>query len=41
LDPVTAVWNNENLAVRGKARHCLLLHRLGCGGRYGRARRPR
>src|SRR5713101_2258120 len=32
LDPVTAVWNNDDLAVRGKARHRLLLHRLGCGG---------
>ncbi len=32
LDPVTAVWSNDNLAVRGKARHRLLLHRLGCGG---------
>src|SRR6266852_501470 len=27
LDPVTAVWNNDDLAVRGKARHRLLLHR--------------
>ncbi len=33
LDPVTAVWNNDDLAVRGKARHRrLLLHRLGYGG---------
>ena len=32
LDPVTAVWNNDDLAVRGKAHHRLLLHRLGCGG---------
>ena len=32
LDPMTAVWNNDDLAVRGKARHRLLLHRLGCGG---------
>ncbi len=24
LDPVTAVWNNDDLAVRGKARHRLL-----------------
>src|SRR2546426_11815103 len=31
LDPVTAVWNNDDLAVRGKARHRLLLHHLGCG----------
>jgi len=32
LDPVTAIWNNDDLALRGKARHLLLLHRLGCGG---------
>ena len=32
LDPVTAVWNNDDLAVQGKARHRVLLQRLGCGG---------
>src|SRR6266581_7786890 len=36
LDPVTAVWNNDDLAVQGKARYRLLLHHLGCAGIAGR-----
>src|SRR4029453_11399675 len=36
LKPVTAVWNNDDLAVRGKAGHLLLLRHRGCGGIAGR-----
>src|SRR5216684_7335241 len=36
LDPVTAVWNNDDLAVQGKARYRLLLHHLGCARIAGR-----